>query len=169
MKNLLEVVSKSGLEQIEVLLKKNDACKEKLATFNKETEGRKRIAQTQTAISKVSDAEEAVQRTIIAAAPLATQNIEETSQEAAQEIVEKLGDSEKEAQDKLDDARNFLQERQRDRKAKMAAAELSELVTRLNTVQVDLAKAKAASSEHEQKFVAKMLLQEVNDMAQVLE
>jgi hypothetical protein len=39
----------------------------------------------------------------------------------------------------------------------------------LNSAQIDLAKAKSAASEHEQKFVARMLLQEVNQKTEALE
>lgn len=116
---------------------------------------------------KVQEAEEAVQRTLLAAAPLAAE--EETSQDAAQEIVEKLGETEREAQDKVAEARKFLLERQRDRKARLEPAELQALVQRLNTVQVDLAKAKATASDIEQRFVAKVLVQEATENYQGLE
>mmetsp|Transcript_141276 Transcript_141276/g.439060 ORF Transcript_141276/g.439060 Transcript_141276/m.439060 type:complete len:1297 (+) Transcript_141276:2158-6048(+) len=168
-KGFVDSVAASSVQELEALAQRNEEAKEKLAQFVKDTEGRKRIASEQRAEAKVSEAEEAVQKTILAAAPLAGQYSEETSQDAAQEIVEKLGETEQEAQEKLEEARKFLLERQRDRKARMDAASLSKFVKRLNSVQVDLAKAKAAASEHEQKFVAKMLLQEVNAMVQGFE
>jgi len=168
-KGFVEVVAVAGMRELEALIQRNDEAKEKLAQFAKETEDRKRVALEQQAQAKVLEAEEAVQKTMLAAAPLAAQHAEETSQDAAQEIVEKLGEAEQEAQDKLEEARKFLLERQREGKAKMDKAVLSKLVNRLNSVQVDLAKVKAAASEHEQRFVAKMLLQQVNEMVSTLD
>jgi len=166
-KGLLEVVATSGLKEFEAFTTKLEESKEKLALFNAETDGRKRIALAQEASVRVQEAEEAVQRTVLAAAPLAAD--EETPQDVAQEIVEKLGDTEKEAQDRVDEAQKFLLDRQRDKKARLEPAELAALVKRLNTVQTDLAKAKATASEIEQRYVAKVLVQEATESYQGLE
>lgn len=110
-----------------------------------------------------------MQKTILATAPLASQNVDDVSAEQAAEICEALGESEKQAQLKLDQARKFLAERTRDRKAPADPAEQAKLLSRLNSVQVDLAKAKTTSNEHEQKFVAKMLMQDVRQFVDVLD
>lgn len=167
-KTLLEAVAKAGMEELEALKKRNEEALEKLSQFKKETAGRKKVALHQEALSKVAAVEEAVKRTVEAAAPLASSN-DEVSPDAATAIVEKLGAAEQEATQKLDEARQFVNLRQRDRTCPMDPQELAQLKDRLNTVQVDLAKAKSAASEHEQRFVSKLLLQEASDLLEGLE
>merc|ERR1712050_713338 len=107
------------------------------------------------AVVKVSEAEEAVQRTILAATPLATQNIDEITTELATELCDRLGRAERDANSKLDETRKFLMDRLREAKGDgdgAAVAKLTELQTHLNNAQVDLAKTKSTASEHEQKF-----------------
>merc|ERR1719148_111656 len=109
----------------------------------------------------VDASEEAVKTTTEAAAPLATTGAEEVSSEVAQEICEKLGSIEKVAREKLEEARKFLMDRQKEAKAADDRAEIAKLLTRVNSIQVDLAKARSAASDAEQKFVGKLLMGEV--------
>jgi len=164
-RGFVDAVAKMGLQEIGLLASKNEEGAERLAQFKKETEGRKRIAQHQQALAKASDAEEAVQKTILASTPLAAKNVDEIQPEEAHEFCERLLEAEKEAQAKLNDARKFLMDRQRERKGQSELSELSQLLARLNSAQVDLAKAKTTASEHEQKFVARMLMQQADEIA----
>lgn len=164
-----EAVSKGGQQEMMACNKQIESAVERLNDFKQETEGRKRIALRQEALAKVAEAEEAVQKTIAAAAPLVSQSVNEVSPEMAADICEKLGETERAAQQKLDAARQYLMERQKDKKVPMDAVDVSKLVSRLNAVQVELGKAKATASEHEQRFVARLLQQEANDLLQKLE
>lgn len=168
-RGFVPAVSKFGLQEIATLNQRIEDAVEKLMQFQVETAGRKRVQLNQEAVSKVEAAEEAVQKTILATAPLASQNVEDVTAEQAGEICEALGESEKHAQSKLDDARKFLAARTRDRKAPADPAEQAKLLSRLNSVQVDLAKAKATSNEHEQKFVAKLLMEDVRQFTDALD
>merc|ERR1740129_1877707 len=168
-RSFVEVVSRIGLGQIGELSKKNEEATEKLVQFKKETEGRKRIAQQLEAVTKVNAAAEAVQKAILAAAPLAAEDVDEISKDVAKEMCEKLAETEKVAQAKLGDARKFLAESQRIGRSQGEQAELSKLKQRLNEVQIDLAKARATANVHEQKILARMLLEEATDLVQVLE
>jgi ferritin len=106
-------VSKSGLAEVTPLTQRIEAHVEKLSQFKQDTEGRKRIAQTQEAQAKVEAAEEAIQKCILATAPLAAQNVDEMTPEEAADTMDKLGESDQFAQSKLDEARKFVSDRQR--------------------------------------------------------
>jgi len=156
------IVSKFGLNEVALLNKKLEENVEKLSQFKQDTEGRKRIAQTQEAQLKVELAEETVQKCILAVAPLSSQNVDEMSPEDAASTMEKLTAAEELAQKNLEDARRFVSATQREARTKPGdLGDLTKLLSRLNSCQVDLAKAKTSASEHEQKFVARVILEEV--------
>lgn len=164
-----EAVAMAGLQEISALSQKNEDGVQKLTQFLKDTQARKQLAVQKEAAAKVEQAEEAVQKAILAAAPLAARNVDDIPDNEAAEICEKLGDAENEAQVKLDEARRFLQARQRERLSPSDQGELSKLVSRLNNVSDNLSKAKTTASEQEQKFVARMLRQSAADMVTELE
>jgi hypothetical protein len=136
---------------------------------DEETETRKRAAQLQEGAAKVDAANEAVKKTSEMTAPLTASTADEVSSEAAQEICEKLVAVEKAAQEKLDEARKFLMERQKEMKTADDRAELQKHLSRVNGIQVDLAKARTAAQESEQKIVAKLLMTEVGEYMTALE
>jgi hypothetical protein len=164
LRKFLDVVGRSGLVEIGTMSEKNEAALSKLADFRKETHKRKGRFLIEELVAQITAAEEAVQKTILKTAPLAAQDVEAIAPEVAQELCEKLGESEKEARGKLELARKSLAERQKDSKASHDPAEIAKLVTRLTNAQTDLAKAKSTASEHEQRFVARILNAEIEEM-----
>lgn len=163
-------VSKAGLQEVATINQRLESQVEKLTQFKQDTQGRKRIAQTQEAQAKVVIAEEAVQKCILATAPLAAQNVDEMSPEEAADTMDKLTESEHLAQTKLDEARKFVSDRQREGRGNSGDLEdLTKLLGRLNSCAIDIAKAKSTASEHEQKFVARLILEEVNKQMDVLQ
>jgi len=175
MKKFLEVVAKSGGKELQELAKKGAQASERLTSFIKDTESRKRTMHQQQAAAKVDEAEEAVKKMADAAANISAKegSSDEIAAEVAHELCEKFGEAERQAQEKVDLAKRFLAERQResrkDKKAQGDTQDLSKLVSRINALQVESAKAKAIASEHEQKFVAKMLLHEAGNAMKSLE
>lgn len=168
-RRFMETISKPGLVKVAEFAKQNEEAVARLTEFKKETDERKRAAQLQEGKAKVDAVEEAVKKTTEAAAPLTADGAEEIQSEAAQELCEKLGAIEKTAQDKMDEARKFLNDRQREMKVSEDRAEVAKLLARLNSIQVDLAKARNAANQAEQKFVAKLLMGEVAEVMQELE
>lgn len=162
-------VTRFGMQAIHEMSVQNEASVQKLAKFKDDTEARKQVMLQQETAAKVTDAEEAVQKTILAATPLATQSIDDMSNEEASEICDRLGDAEREAQAKMELARSAVAARAREGKDGAHAAELTAFASRLDSAQADLAKAKITGSEHEQKFVARMLLQETREMVEGLD
>jgi len=176
-KSFVESVSKGGIKELHELAKRGDQASEKLASFNKDMDARRKVMQHQMAAAKVAEAEEAVKKMTDAALEL-SQKEEQTgagdiSAEAAHEMCEHFAETERAAQDKVESAKQFLLQRQREgrreRKGQDEMQEITKLITRVGTLQVDLAKAKATASEHEQKFVAKMLMQEASENIKALE
>lgn len=168
-KSFVENVSKAGLEEMAAQVSRKDEAKEKLDLFEKDTQDRKVVAFQQRAITKVSAAEDAVKAAGEASAPLSPDQVDGISAEAAQEIVAKLGDVAKEASEKVASAKEYLHERQRDKAVRIDTGELSKLMARVSTAESDLNKAKKTASDHEQRLVAKIVLQEASSRIQELE
>lgn len=172
-----EVVSKVGLKELDTLNKKRDGAVQKVALFTKETEERKRAMLQQQAVSKVTEAEAAARKMMTTAKDFTLKETEsgevEITPKAAQEMCDRFAAASKFAEERLDDARQYMVERQRatraEKKDQATVQEMSGLVSRLNTVQSELGKAKSIASEHEQKFVAKMVMQEASDLMRTLE
>ena len=90
------------------------------------------------------------------------------STEVSQDLCEQLTVVEKEAQSKLEDAKHSLNNRQKDNPGSRDQSELPKLMARLSSAQGDFAKAKAAASEHEQRFVARAVMHEVEGLMEQL-
>mmetsp|Transcript_35079 Transcript_35079/g.100743 ORF Transcript_35079/g.100743 Transcript_35079/m.100743 type:complete len:1846 (+) Transcript_35079:263-5800(+) len=160
-----EELAKPSIEEFQKLTERVNACYSKLQQFRRDTESRRRTSLMQEATEKLTSVEAEVEKTTEAAAPLATEDLDALSAEAATEICEKLAALERAAQAKMDDARAFLTERQKDVKGHPNHEEqLKKLQSKLSAIQVELTKSKKAASEREQKFVAKKLLAEAGDM-----
>jgi len=158
-------LSKPTMEEFQKLTERVNAAHQKLSQFRRDTESRRRTTLMQEATEKIAAVEAEVEKTTEAAVPLATEDLDTLSAEAATEICEKLAALEREAQVKMDDARTFLSERQKDVKGHLTHEEqLKKLQSKLGGIQVELTKSKKAASEREQKFVAKKLLAEASDM-----
>ena len=128
----------------------------KLMEFKDETAGRRKVALQQEAQHKVVLAEEAVKNM---AEAFAASSLSSCTDEERQALLKKLGALNTASNTKVDDARRFVQQRQQKREGDLT--ELAKLQARLNSLTVDLNKTKAAISEHEQKFIAKLLLQDI--------
>ena len=84
-----------------------------------------------------------------------------------QTLFEKLVGREKEARGNLDSAQKSFAEWQKDSKASHDSAEIAKLLASTNA-QADLAKAKSAEREHEQVFVTRITMAEVEEVKQNL-
>lgn len=164
-----EAAQRSGLTEISALSGKVEEHVKKLSEFRKATATRKRGVLDMEAAALVAEAEEAVQKTILAATPLATHNVDEMASDAAIKLVETLGEAEAEAQKQLNNAKKFVMARQREKRAQSEMDELAKLMGRLSSSQEDLTQAKTTASDHEQKVVSRSLLQKASDMITNLE
>lgn len=168
-RKLGEVAKRVGLNEISILSTKVEEHVKTLQSFRKATLVRKRAALDLEAGVMVAEAEEAVQKTILAATPLAVHNVDDMAAEAAVELVEKLGEAEAEAQKQLTSAKKFLMARQREKRSQEEMDELAKLLGRLASSQDDLTQAKVTASDHEQKVVSRSLLLTAADMLTALD
>lgn len=171
-KSYAPIVSKVGLQELEALGERREAAVEKLTTFKKQTESRKRLMMQQLGVAKVEEAGEAVKKATNIADSFTLKSSdagdETVSREVAHGMLQKFTAVIKSAEEALEVARSFLQERQREtrgaKKDKDEMQESSKMVTRLNSAQHELTKAKNVRDEHEQKFIAMNVLVEANEM-----
>eukprot|EP00930_Biecheleria_cincta_P082776 TRINITY_DN72430_c0_g1_i1.p1 TRINITY_DN72430_c0_g1~~TRINITY_DN72430_c0_g1_i1.p1 ORF type:complete len:1990 (-),score=675.87 TRINITY_DN72430_c0_g1_i1:92-6022(-) len=149
-----------------------NASATKLATFKKDTEGRKKVSQLQEAGEKVTEVEKAVTKLAEIVSPLSNVGDDPAaaapSEEEAGEICEKASKEAKTVQGMLDECRKFLAERQKD-KLPNSADTLKDLMTRVKEATDALTKAKKSFQEQEHKFLGKRVLKEVEELISGLE
>lgn len=165
----IKMVAKEGTQELGALSKMLDDAARRLPEVKVEAETRHRAALLQALTDKVAGAEEAVQKRVLAIAPLAMHNVEEISPEFGQEICSKLGEADRVAQMKLDEAHGFVAKLQRTQKGHITFVELPDFMGRLKTAKLTLSEARAPGSDIEQQFVAKVALQEAADLLKACE
>ncbi|CAE7758071.1 TIF3H1 [Symbiodinium sp. CCMP2456] len=162
--------TKPLIEELTNLTGRVNAAATKLASFRKDTDTRKKNALLQEAAEKIAAAEKEVELVTEAAAPLSDEAAEGMTADEAATICEKAGTQAKTAQAAVDESRTFLSARSQENKGNLGNAEtIKSLQTRLNAAGTALSKAKKVVNNQEHKFVAKKLLQEVNEMVESLE
>jgi len=162
--------TKPLIEELTNLTSRVNAAATKLASFRKDTDTRKKNALLQEAAEKIAAAEKEVELVTEAAAPLSDEASEEMTADEAATICEKAGTQAKTAQAAVDESRTFLSARSQENKGNIGNADtIKSLQTRLNAAGTALSKAKKVVNNQEHKFVAKKLLQEVNEMVDSLE
>ncbi|CAJ1382838.1 unnamed protein product [Effrenium voratum] len=124
-KKFAEVASKPCLERLALQVERINAAAAKLSQFRKDTESHKRTSQMHEAAEMLKKAEEEVEKTIEAGAPLDTEDLSITP-EAATEVCAKLGHLEKAANKTVTEALVFLAERRKDVKGTPKEVEIDE-------------------------------------------
>eukprot|EP00928_Gymnodinium_smaydae_P013903 TRINITY_DN15043_c0_g2_i4.p1 TRINITY_DN15043_c0_g2~~TRINITY_DN15043_c0_g2_i4.p1 ORF type:complete len:1469 (-),score=473.54 TRINITY_DN15043_c0_g2_i4:347-4753(-) len=157
-------------DELNRLTEKITAGAQRASQFRKDTENRRRGAQLQDAAEQLNAAEVEVKKTMEAAEPFATEQLETITAEAASAICEKFSSLDVSAKAKLQQVRSVLAERQKDVRGHQQHEEtLKKLQARMSNLEVDLSKARQAASEHEQKFVSRKLLSEAEDLMKEVE
>jgi hypothetical protein len=142
----------------------------KLGSFKKDTESRKKTAQLQEAGEKITAAEQEVEKTTEAVAPLNAEDYEKLPSDEAAALTEKATTHAKAAQALVDEAKNFLAARLKDCKALPSAAETTtKLQTRITDASTSLMKARKVATEQEHKFVAKRVVKEAEELVASLD
>eukprot|EP00927_Polykrikos_kofoidii_P022008 TRINITY_DN20667_c0_g1_i1.p1 TRINITY_DN20667_c0_g1~~TRINITY_DN20667_c0_g1_i1.p1 ORF type:complete len:2068 (-),score=493.97 TRINITY_DN20667_c0_g1_i1:213-6416(-) len=163
LKSFDKAASKVVLDEFASFSDRINAAAQKLASFKKDTEGRKRTAQVQDISERISAVEEDTKNVTAAVEPFTDEDVEQTADDAS-EAIEKLVQLEKEAQVKIKEARSILQKLLKELKSSTPHDEqLQKLQVRLTETQSELTKAKKVASRHEQKFVAKKLIAETSE------
>eukprot|EP00928_Gymnodinium_smaydae_P006786 TRINITY_DN1241_c0_g3_i4.p1 TRINITY_DN1241_c0_g3~~TRINITY_DN1241_c0_g3_i4.p1 ORF type:complete len:1829 (+),score=752.40 TRINITY_DN1241_c0_g3_i4:367-5487(+) len=163
-------VAKPAMEAFAKLTSRINGYAQQLATFGKDTATRKRAAQVQEADVKVAEVEAEAKKTLAAAEPFMKEDAESLSEEAAAEPLQNFLAVEKEAKAKMAETRAFVTERQRACKDSASQVEtLKKLQERMQQAQAEMTKARKATSDHEQRFIAKRLVEEVNEKIATLD
>eukprot|EP00927_Polykrikos_kofoidii_P065794 TRINITY_DN61510_c0_g1_i1.p1 TRINITY_DN61510_c0_g1~~TRINITY_DN61510_c0_g1_i1.p1 ORF type:complete len:2086 (-),score=507.96 TRINITY_DN61510_c0_g1_i1:169-6426(-) len=143
---------------------------QKLVVFRKETESRKRTAQIEEATEKVSDLEELVKKLTLAADPFMAEDAAAMTEEEAAAPLEQFLALDKEVLIKLGETRGFVSDCQRISKDNPAHVEtLKTLQTRLAEAQAETAKLKKATINHEQRFLAKRIVEDATEKIATLD
>eukprot|EP00931_Biecheleriopsis_adriatica_P106256 TRINITY_DN8073_c0_g1_i4.p1 TRINITY_DN8073_c0_g1~~TRINITY_DN8073_c0_g1_i4.p1 ORF type:complete len:2013 (-),score=680.48 TRINITY_DN8073_c0_g1_i4:65-6103(-) len=165
-----EASSKPTLDRLSGLSERNNAVMQKITQFRKDTDARKRTAHIQEAAELLKIAEDEVEKSREAAAPLAAEDLSTITAEAATEICEKLASLEKAASKRMQEAVLFLAEKKKVVRGHAPhEGQLEELQGRLQKIKGSLAESKKAASQQEQRFVARKLLSEAEQMASEVE
>eukprot|EP00927_Polykrikos_kofoidii_P076739 TRINITY_DN73779_c0_g1_i1.p1 TRINITY_DN73779_c0_g1~~TRINITY_DN73779_c0_g1_i1.p1 ORF type:complete len:2013 (-),score=491.47 TRINITY_DN73779_c0_g1_i1:180-6218(-) len=169
-KKFVESVSKPALDELQKLSDRVNTASQRVSQFRKDTEKRRRSILVHEAEHRIDDIESEVKKATLAAEPLNVKDLDKMSAEAAAAICEKLAGLERTAQEKIEEAKTFLAFRLKKLSGHATQEEqMKKLSSRLQSLQVDFAKAKAASNEREQKFVARKLLTEAEDLVKDLD
>jgi hypothetical protein len=170
MKKFEAASAKASIEEFVKLSERVNSVVQKLNTFKKDTESRKKKASLQEAGVKVTEVQAEVEKVNEAMKPIMEKDADTLSPEEASSMVKALEELEKSAQAKVQECRNFLAQRSRDAQGDADNTKtVSELQAKLATAQADLAKAKKLSSNHNQKLMAKALIQEAGDEVKKME
>ncbi|CAJ1382844.1 unnamed protein product [Effrenium voratum] len=167
-KKFAEVASKPCLERLALQVERINAAAAKLSQFRKDTESHKRTSQMHEAAEMLKKAEEEVEKTIEAGAPLDTEDLSITP-EAATEVCAKLGHLEKAANKTVTEALVFLAERRKDVKGTPKEVELEKMQAQLIKIKAKLQTAKKNASQQEQRFVARKLAAEAAQRGEEVE
>jgi len=164
--------AKAVREEVDMLQKRLEEGRERLAHFKSSTGDRKRSHLLQEVESKVSAAEAEVTRMSEATASLSSIGpVGEAISDNLNETLEQANLAERAAQAGIVVARKHLLQKTTELK-KLAVAgagsgtELGKLQTRVNTMQQEIAKMKAATKDAEERVRVKQMLAEVLEMLQ---
>lgn len=158
------------LEEFAKLTERINVAANKLTQFRKDTESRKKTAQVQELGEKVDATEEAVTKFATAVEPFGKEDADAMPADEAQALHEKIAELAKVAQERADDTRLFFANRQKDAKGNPTLTEMVlKQQVRINEVNKAFAAAKKVYADHEQKYVAKRLLQEAEKLMNDLE
>lgn len=143
----------------------------KLNQFRKDTDGRKKTAQMQELGEKLDAAEAAVTDFVAAVEPFSTADSEDSMVgDAAEALHEKIAQLATVAQELIDASRTMLTSRQRDAKGNAGLTEMvTKLAARFGEVNKNFVAGQKVYSNHEQKYVAKRLVQQAEDLIASLE
>jgi len=143
---------------------------QKLTVFTKDTAERKKSAQIRVADVKVAEAEESSKVAVAAAEPFAKEDAKDLSEDAVTKLIEKFLEVEKAFKANLSETRNFVQQREKEVFGNAANKEtVKKLQTRLSEAQSALTAVRKPIAVHEDKFTAKRLLAEANDVVSKLD
>jgi len=158
-------IAKASAEELTKQTERVNGAAQKLGTFKRDVEVRKRTTMIQDIGERVTQFEAAVKSTAEAVTPFSEQDPEkQLSEEATAALCQKLMDMDTETQAKLTALRSIMAESQRANKLPGGNTEaLQKCQARLAKAQSDLAKAKKVASNQEVKFKVKKLLQDVKE------
>lgn len=153
-----------------VLSERATSALQKLTTFNSETAARKISTKLQEAGEMIDGMEADVKETVDAAAPFLAEGAADLSESEAVEPLEKFLAAEKIAKEKVASFRSILVESGRLAKGDAEHANaLRQLQVRLAEAGKEMAKVRKAAATHEQRFLAKRILEEANEKLATLD
>lgn len=155
--------SKSLTQEFAQLSARVNGAATKLSTFKKATEMRKKSAQLQEAVEKITALERDVGKVAELTAPLTGEDAASIPADESDSICEAAANQAKAAQASIDECRKFLAERRKDALPNSAET-LKQLSTRIVDANASLAKTKKSFQDQEHKFLAKRLVKESEEL-----
>eukprot|EP00927_Polykrikos_kofoidii_P059005 TRINITY_DN5399_c0_g2_i3.p1 TRINITY_DN5399_c0_g2~~TRINITY_DN5399_c0_g2_i3.p1 ORF type:complete len:1960 (+),score=510.81 TRINITY_DN5399_c0_g2_i3:78-5957(+) len=141
-----------------------------VSVFKKDTDGRKKTSQIQEGGAFVKEVEAEVQKVVEAGAPFMKEDASSMSEEEAAAPLEAFLAVEKSASARIVEVRSFLSERLRASKDSPSQLEaVKKLEAKLAEAAAELSKVKKTTSEHEQRFMARRFLADVNEQLETLD